>query len=253
MENNYKEYLNSYAWKAIKQVKLSEHPECECCWEPATIVHHLSYERRWSEKEEDIVSICERCHHECHFVNGYQIKNDEEMLRKRFEEVRDEFWHGTINNYEILMEQLKPIWQGLYDDGKNIYYYMKNWYEEHWNEHDDYINSLERKSEWWDGPENNWLYHPAYDWYDYDSYVNQSSISKTNYTSENDFLEFDWDYIFKDYNNDSGSFIDGWYFVESISLYKFKDLTIKDIYVYWNWEYIRIKNNLYYWSKKIFE
>lgn len=88
MENNYKEYLDSFAWKAIKQVKLSEQPECECCWETATTVHHLSYERRWSEKEEDIVSVCERCHHECHFVNWYQIKNDEETLRKRFEEVR---------------------------------------------------------------------------------------------------------------------------------------------------------------------
>ena len=46
MENNYKEYLESFAWKAIKQVKLQEQPNCECCGEPATTVHHLSYERR---------------------------------------------------------------------------------------------------------------------------------------------------------------------------------------------------------------
>ncbi len=91
MENNYKEYLDSYAWKAIKKMKMEENSICECCWEPATTVHHLSYERRWSEKEDDIVSVCERCHNECHFINWYQIKNDELMLRKRFEEIKNKY------------------------------------------------------------------------------------------------------------------------------------------------------------------
>lgn len=86
---NYQEYLESYAWKALKKTKLEEQPNCECCWTLATSVHHLSYERLWREKPEDIVSICERCHEECHHVGGYQIKNDDETLRRRFEEVRD--------------------------------------------------------------------------------------------------------------------------------------------------------------------
>ena len=61
-------------------MKLEEQPDCECCWVPTTTVHHLSYERRWSEREDDIVSICEKCHYECHHVNWYQIKNDEEII-----------------------------------------------------------------------------------------------------------------------------------------------------------------------------
>ncbi|MDD2870634.1 MAG: DKNYY domain-containing protein [Candidatus Gracilibacteria bacterium] len=89
MENNYKEYLESFAWKAIKKMKLEEQPECECCSEKATTVHHLSYERRGMERDDDIVSICERCHNECHYVDGYQIKNDEKILRKRFEDVKE--------------------------------------------------------------------------------------------------------------------------------------------------------------------
>lgn len=141
MENNYKEYLESFAWKAMKQVKLQEQPNCECCGESATSVHHLSYERRWSEREDDIISICERCHHECHFVNGYQIKNDEETLRKRFEEVRDEFWENLISD-EYFSEinewnKLRVLykWDSKYwwyrTDWKNIYHVelFQRWYE----------------------------------------------------------------------------------------------------------------------------
>lgn len=85
---NYQEYLESYAWKALKKTKLEEQPQCECCGAPATSVHHLSYERLWREKAEDIVSICERCHEECHHIWWYQIKNDEEILRKKFENLK---------------------------------------------------------------------------------------------------------------------------------------------------------------------
>lgn len=85
---HYKEYLESYAWKALKKTKLEEQPDCEACWEPATTVHHLSYERRWSERADDIVSICENCHNECHYIDGYQIKNDAEILKRRFEDVK---------------------------------------------------------------------------------------------------------------------------------------------------------------------
>lgn len=45
VHTNYKEYLESYAWKALKKTKLEEQPNCECCGAPATSVHHLSYER----------------------------------------------------------------------------------------------------------------------------------------------------------------------------------------------------------------
>ncbi len=99
---NYQEHLESYAWKALKKMKLEEQSECECCWAPATSVHHLSYKRLWREKPDDIVSICERCHDECHHVWWYQIKNDEEILRRRFEEVKNIYlWEIESGNVEL--------------------------------------------------------------------------------------------------------------------------------------------------------
>lgn len=92
VKSEYSEYIESYAWNALKKTKLLEQPYCECCWGNATTVHHLSYERRWCERKDDIVSICEDCHYECHHVNGYQIKNEEKTLKKRFEEVRESGW-----------------------------------------------------------------------------------------------------------------------------------------------------------------
>ncbi|MCH8518432.1 DKNYY domain-containing protein [Candidatus Gracilibacteria bacterium] len=121
MENNYKDYLESYAWKALKKMKLEEQPNCECCGVPATSVHHLSYERRGSERESDIVSICERCHHECHFVNGYQIKNDEEILRRRFEEVRTEFGNNTGISHKWCEVDMM-IWDAPSDSEYEILY-----------------------------------------------------------------------------------------------------------------------------------
>lgn len=108
VHTNYKEYLESYAWKALKKTKLEEQSQCESCWLPATSVHHLSYERLWREKSDDIVSICERCHEECHHVGGYQIKNDEEMLRRRFEEVKN----GFLENKNVDKKEEELRWIG---------------------------------------------------------------------------------------------------------------------------------------------
>ncbi len=94
---NYNEFIKSYTWKAIQKTKLGEQWNCECCWDLATNVHHLSYERLWKERADDIVSICENCHNKCHYSWEYEIKNKEEMLRKRFNEVRNENWYNWTN------------------------------------------------------------------------------------------------------------------------------------------------------------
>ncbi len=116
MENKqYQEYLNSFAWKAIKKVKLELNPNCECCEKSATTVHHLSYDRIWKEDENDIVSICEECHKECHFVNWYQIKNSESELRKRFEEIRESRkTEKYIPNLNEIKENYEIIWDKVY-------------------------------------------------------------------------------------------------------------------------------------------
>lgn len=85
---NYQEYLDSEAWRGLKKLKLEEQPNCEICWNPADTVHHLSYERRWAEKSDDIRSLCTSCHNKCHFDNaGDKVKLDENSLIERFNEI----------------------------------------------------------------------------------------------------------------------------------------------------------------------
>lgn len=103
---DYNEYLKSYSWKAIKKTKLEENPDCEICWEPSITVHHLSYDRLWKESEDDIVSICESCHNDCHFIEWYQIKNNEDDLRRRFEDLKKT--KSKKNQYEK-NSYIKPV------------------------------------------------------------------------------------------------------------------------------------------------
>jgi len=134
---NYEEYLNSFAWKAIKKLKLEQSPQCEVCWVKATTVHHLSYERLWREKEEDLVSICESCHNKCHYVEGYQIKNSDSELRKRFEELRNDVSFSNIN---VKISELKEGIEWLSSDFfiyKWCYYFWHNNYYLH-QEYADY-------------------------------------------------------------------------------------------------------------------
>lgn len=86
----YKEYLDSYAWKALKKSKLKDNPQCEICWSEAITVHHLSYTRLWKEKENDIVSICDSCHYKCHFDEWKKIPINTRSLTKRFNILKEE-------------------------------------------------------------------------------------------------------------------------------------------------------------------
>jgi len=260
MENNYKEYLESYAWKALKQVKLSEQPDCECCGERATTVHHLSYERRWSEREEDIVSICERCHHECHLVNGYQIKNDEDTLRKRFEEVREEYWGNNYNDWNkyevnkntiyingIILESL-GFW--LYTDGTNVFYYsyVYNSDDSYWEE-EKYYNTLwradEYKEKYWDWPENDGSYYPEYDWdYANSSYEENENDEETDINNEcfwvSLFSKYKSDLVFQDQDWGNGR-------SDSTTINKFRKLSPSDIEIIWE-IYIKVKNDVLYYE-----
>ena len=187
VHTNYKEYLESYAWKALKKTKLEEQPNCECCGAPATSVHHLSYERLWREKSEDIVSICERCHEECHHVGGYQIKNDEEILRRRFEEVKGNFWEAenaeflqSWDNYYLNWEWLHKLldlsivickWTDEMDNisallkSKTHIYCLREYSS--WCTWPDGWSSWYNPYEWYASApeENDGSWHPAYEWY----------------------------------------------------------------------------------------
>ena len=63
---NYKAYMRSDEWKALRQKKLEacQH-KCECeggCYREATQVHHLHYETLGEESLEDLQALCAKCH-----------------------------------------------------------------------------------------------------------------------------------------------------------------------------------------------
>ena len=65
--DEYKEYLNSFAWK-IQRVKALERANwrCEKCgksrYQITLQVHHLTYDNLGHEKAEDLQVLCKSCH-----------------------------------------------------------------------------------------------------------------------------------------------------------------------------------------------
>ena len=78
MNLKYRNYLNSPQWQAKKQQLLERSRKkagsdnifgvCERCgykpWKPNLQVHHLTYERIYEEKLEDLILLCPKCHKE---------------------------------------------------------------------------------------------------------------------------------------------------------------------------------------------
>ena len=63
---NYKAYMRSDEWKALREKKLEacQH-KCECeggCCREATQVHHLHYETLGNESLQDLQALCAKCH-----------------------------------------------------------------------------------------------------------------------------------------------------------------------------------------------
>jgi len=63
MDDKYKSYLNSDAWKAKRRERLAiaQH-RCAACPRKATDVHHLTYERIFNENMEDLLPLCHEHH-----------------------------------------------------------------------------------------------------------------------------------------------------------------------------------------------
>jgi len=114
-QKKYDNYLITEKWIDKKNRKLKENPYCQLCWEKANTVHHLSYDRLWEELDSDFVSICNTCHHKCHYINWYQIKNTEKDLKTRYNELISVFWipscNKEIDNSFFRNEALKTIWK----------------------------------------------------------------------------------------------------------------------------------------------
>ena len=75
-KHNYPDYLRSEEWQQKRRaVLLRAKFICEkCSHEQATEVHHLTYERIFFERLEDLMAICGRCHSQLHSDIGARYR-----------------------------------------------------------------------------------------------------------------------------------------------------------------------------------
>ena len=63
---NYRQYMESEAWKEKRQAKLDAcSGKCECeggCTREATQIHHLHYDSLGNESLDDLQALCPKCH-----------------------------------------------------------------------------------------------------------------------------------------------------------------------------------------------
>jgi len=68
---DYKKYIHSDKWKAFRRLILHKYSHtCQKCFRKFKAgflhVHHLHYKNFKNEKEEDVLLVCNDCHHEIH-------------------------------------------------------------------------------------------------------------------------------------------------------------------------------------------
>ena len=77
-----KEYMNSEDWKSIREYVMKKYNgKCYCCKEPATDVHHETYERLFQEIPSDLKPLCRACHKAHHDRAGLKWTNYHRVLR----------------------------------------------------------------------------------------------------------------------------------------------------------------------------
>lgn len=66
----YQQYLQSDEWKQLaQQIKERDNHKCRICWSGSNLeVHHLTYDRIYSEKPYDLVTLCDKCHAMAHKI-----------------------------------------------------------------------------------------------------------------------------------------------------------------------------------------
>jgi len=79
MNPEYQAYLRSTEWREKRKEFLEEaNYECERCNNPATQVHHTSYENIYNEEKEDVEVLCKSCHEEAELEKGKEVEYGDE-------------------------------------------------------------------------------------------------------------------------------------------------------------------------------
>jgi hypothetical protein len=70
---DYQAYLRSPAWRSLRaKVIVRARGICERCYRwPVVNIHHLTYRRLGSERPEDLLGVCTKCHDEIHRGEGH--------------------------------------------------------------------------------------------------------------------------------------------------------------------------------------
>lgn len=80
----YKQYLKSQIWRNRKEEFFSnpDNNYCQACWTFKRLqIHHKTYERVGNEDNNDLVTLCSRCHRDCHKYMSMQLTD--EFVKKR--------------------------------------------------------------------------------------------------------------------------------------------------------------------------
>ena len=66
----YADYLRTHHWQRVREAAIDRaRHRCQLCNYASQLqVHHRTYERRGSEREDDVIVLCKRCHETFHDV-----------------------------------------------------------------------------------------------------------------------------------------------------------------------------------------
>lgn len=103
----HKDYIESKVWHNFKSKynKSSYKQNCFSCESKFDLIlHHITYERLWKEKLEDVVCLCNKCHNKFHKEYPSLINNElKENTYKFIEKER------TIRNLPELVNKKKSL------------------------------------------------------------------------------------------------------------------------------------------------
>ena len=91
------EYLQSEEWKTLRKTIMDAGPNCQCCDQKATDVHHLVYRNIVDIKITDLLPVCRKCHDLIHQAirDGWisqEIKDLENIKQKTLNIKNDEHY-----------------------------------------------------------------------------------------------------------------------------------------------------------------
>jgi hypothetical protein len=80
---NYEAYLNGKEWELLRILVLQrDKNKCRLCSRRDCLeVHHLTYKRIGHERMSDLVTLCDRCHNDMHWIKRGIVASENMVLQ----------------------------------------------------------------------------------------------------------------------------------------------------------------------------